>query len=444
MPSRRGFIQLSCASAATLAMRSFGLITAMAGTTAATTGDYKALVCVFLFGGNDGNNMVVPANGSAFSSYTSVRGPIALPASSLLPVAGPSGQEYGLHASLKELQALYGSDQLALALNVGPLIQPLTKAQYTGNSAPAPANLFSHADQQREWQTSILAGNPTTGWGGRVADVMSPMNAPATFPAFVSVAGNTMQGTGAETRAATVNPGAPLGLQAGSAAITSGVEQLLTTSGGVTLVQAAASTLSNGQRDATTLSAALSGAKALTTPFPKSILGAQLEQVANIIAVRNAMGMKRQIFFCALGNFDTHAGQLSTQSTLLAQLSQGLNAFYQATEEMGVANQVTAFTESDFGRTLSPTSNLGSDHAWGNHHIVVGGAVKGGAMYGAFPTLALGGPDDTDTRGRWIPTTSIDQYGATLASWFGVDAASLPAVFPNLANFPARNIGFLG
>ena len=444
MPSRRSFIRLSCASAATLAMRRFGLITAMAGTTAASTGDYKALVCVFLFGGNDGNNMVVPANGSAFSSYTSVRGPIALPASSLLPVAGPSGQEYGLHASLKELQALYGSNQLALALNVGPLIQPLTKAQYAANSAPAPSNLFSHADQQREWQTSILNGNPTSGWGGRVADAISPMNAPATFPTFVSVAGNTMQGTGAGTRAATVNPGAALGLQTGNAAVTSGVEQLLTATSGVTLVQAAASTLSNGQNDAKTLSAALSGAKALTTQFPKSALGAQLEQVANIIAVRNAMGMKRQIFFCALGNFDTHAGQLNTQSALLAQLSQGLSAFYQATQEMGVENQVTAFTESDFGRTLSPTSNGGSDHAWGNHHLVLGGAVKGGAMYGAFPALELGGPDDTDTRGRWIPTTAIDQYGATLASWFGVAPASLPAVFPNLANFASQNVGFFG
>src|SRR5579863_2806798 len=217
MPSRRSFIRLTCASAATLAMRRFGLITAMAGTTAASSGDYKALVCVFLF---DGNNMVVPATGTAFSSYTSVRGPIALPASSLLPVAGPSGQEFGLHPSLKELQALYGANELALALNVGPLIQPLTKAQYTANSAPAPSNLFSHADQQREWQTSILNGNPTSGWGGRVADAISPMNAPATFPTFVSVAGNTMQGTGAGTRAATVNPGAPLGLQTGNAAVT--------------------------------------------------------------------------------------------------------------------------------------------------------------------------------------------------------------------------------
>ena len=444
MPSRRSLIRLGCATAATLAMRRFGLITAMAGTTAASSGDYKALVCVFLYGGNDGNNMVVPATGSAFASYTSIRGTIALPASSLLPVGGPSGLEFGLHPSLKELQALYGSNQVALALNVGPLIQPLTKAQYAGNSAPTPSNLFSHADQQREWQTSILNGNPTSGWGGRVADLVSPMNAPATYPAFVSVAGNTMQGTGAQTRAATVNPGAPLGLQARNAEIPSGVERLLTATSGVTLVQAAASTLSNGQNDATTLSAALAGGKALTTQFPKSVLGAQLEQVANIIAVRNEMGMKRQIFFCALGNFDTHAGQLSTQSKLLAELSQGLNAFYEATQEMGVASQVTAFTESDFGRTLSPTSNGGSDHAWGNHHIVIGGAVKGGEMYGAFPTLELGGPDDTDTRGRWIPTASVDQYGATLAAWFGVDAASLPGAFPNLKNFASQNLGFLG
>ena len=189
-------------------------------------------------------------------------------------------------------------------------------------------------------------------------------------------------------------------------------------------------------------SASASGSN-LTTPFPSTTLGRQLEQVAKIIKVKSALGIKRQIFFCSLDGFDHHTNQLADQNRLLADLNAALGAFYDATIELGVSDSVTTFTESEFGRTLQGSAGVGSDHGWGSHHIVLGGAVKGGDLYGRFPTLALGGPDDTASRGVWIPTTSLDQYGATLASWLGVTASGLATVFRNLSNFTPANLGFL-
>ena len=210
------------------------------------------------------------------------------------------------------------------------------------------------------------------------------------------------------------------------------------------LVQAANDTLAHSITDAAALASALGKSTTLKTAFPTTSLGAQLLQVAQIIQVQSYLGMTRQIFFCSLGGFDTHAGELATLDTLYAQLSPALLAFYNATQELGVAQNVTTFTESDFSRTFQPTTTDGSDHAWGSHHLVLGGAVQGGQIFGQFPTFELGGPNDTDTRGRWIPTTSIDQYGATLCNWFGIPPSALATVFPNLANFPTQNIGFLG
>jgi uncharacterized protein (DUF1501 family) len=220
---------------------------------------------------------------------------------------------------------------------------------------------------------------------------------------------------------------------------------LLTFDNGVSLVQAANTIASSGLNQATVLNQALAGGKGLTTIFPNTSLGTQLAQVAKIINVRGALGMRRQIFFAYLGGFDTHDLELNDQGTGLAQVSQAMKAFYDATTEMGVADQVVTFTESDFGRTLQPSggSTLGTDHAWGSHHFVMGGAVKGGDIYGTFPTLELSGPDDANNRGVWIPTTSLDQYGASLATWFGVDSPKLSTVFPNLANFKNAPPAFL-
>ncbi len=200
--------------------------------------------------------------------------------------------------------------------------------------------------------------------------------------------------------------------------------------------------MSNSIADAQALDNALSKTS-LQTTFPKTSLGAQLQQIAQIIQARDGLGMRRQIFFASLGGFDTHSGELNTLRMLYPQLSQALAAFQDALAELGVQNQVTTFTESDFSRTFQPTSSDGSDHAWGSHHLVMGGAVRGRNIYGQFPEFALGGPDDADVRGRWIPTTAIDQYGATLCSWFGVQDSDLVKVFPNFPNFGSAKLGFV-
>jgi uncharacterized protein (DUF1501 family) len=207
-------------------------------------------------------------------------------------------------------------------------------------------------------------------------------------------------------------------------------------------VQASNDILSNSLDDAAQLSTALSKATPLKTVFPATSLGAQLKQVAQIIQVQAQLGMRHQIFFASLGGFDTHTAEINTHNTLYPQLSQALAAFYNATQELGMADNVTTFNESDFSWTFQATSGDGSDHAWGSHHLVLGGAVKGGQIYGRLPSFVLAGPDDADTRGRWIPTTSADQYGATLCSWFGIPDSALATVFPNLTNFSTSNLGF--
>jgi len=433
-------------------MSRFSEVNALAQSSCPT--DYKALVCIFLFGGNDGNNTVVPIStpsnpANSYSNYAQVRGGLALPASSLNVIGNSKGDQYGLHPSLTELASLYNSKTVAVMVNVGTLVTPLTQAQYKNQQAAIPSNLFSHLDQQTEWQTSLAQGSGATGWGGRVADAMQGCNTSG-FPTIVSVGGNNLFNTGAQTNPATVTAGQVLGLQgfstsAANTARLSALQSLLTFDNGVSLVQASNAIASSGLNQATILSQALAGGKALTTVFPNTSLGSQLSQVAKIINVRGQLGMRRQIFFAYLGGFDTHDLELNDQGTGLAQVSQAMKAFYDATVEMGTADQVVTFTESDFGRTLQPSggATLGTDHAWGSHHFVMGGAVKGGDIYGTFPTLQLSGPDDANNRGVWIPTTSLDQYGGSLATWFGVDSSKLGSVFPNLANFKSPLPAFL-
>jgi len=309
-------------------------------------------------------------------------------------------------------------------------------------------NLFSHSDQQVQWQTSIPAGNSPTGWAGRAADIVASQNTSG-FPTFFSVAGNSLMGTGVSTQPVAVSPGQSLDLAgftntSASQIRRAALQNLLTMNTGVQLAQAANGIMANSIADAQALDNALGKAGALATKFPNTSLGQQLAQVAQIINVRDGLGMRRQIFFCSLGGFDTHTGEIATHKLLYPQLSQALAAFNNAMAELGTQNQVTTFTESDFSRTFQATSGDGSDHAWGSHHLVMGGAVRGGDIYGKFPVFQLGGPDDADTRGRWIPTISIDQYGATLCSWFGINDSQLPAVFPNFANFGSTKLGFLG
>jgi uncharacterized protein (DUF1501 family) len=370
-----------------------------------------------------------------------VRKGLALAQNTLHPIAAANGDQYALHPSMPELANLYTAKNLAILANVGTLVAPITKAQYQAPGATVPSNLFSHSDQQQEWQSSIGQGLASTGWGGRVADLMQSCNS-SNFPMIVSVGGNSLFSTGAQTNPATVLPGQSLGLQgfdnsAAAQARLTAFQNLLTFDNGVAIVQADNTITKNGVDQGILLNQALTGVSALKTTFPNTTLGQQLQQVARIIQVRSGLGVRRQIFFTSLGGFDTHQQQLNDQTNNLLQVSQAMKALYDATVEMGVDRQVMTFTESDFSRTLQPngSASVGTDHAWGSHQMIMGGGVKGGDLYGQFPTLALTGPDDANNRGVWVPTTSLDQYGAALATWFGVAPEQLSQVFPNLPNF---------
>lgn len=440
---RRSFIKYaSLAAAGNLAgLKPFGALNSLAQ----TTSDYKALVCVFLYGGNDANNMIVPFDTQGYANYSSIRAGLALPQSSLLTL-NPL-QNFALHGSLPEVQSLFNAGNAAIVANVGTLTQPMTRAKYLAGST-VPTNLFSHPDQQEEWQNAAQSGDTSTGWAGRMSDAMNgTWNPSGTIPMITTVAGDTLFCNGVQTTPVSISPG-NLGTGScseGSAcsARQTAAQSLISLSSGVSLVTADNAITNNAYNYSATLTNATKSLTALKTVFPANGFGAQLQQIAQIIQARAAFGVKRQIFFAGVGNFDTHSSQLTLQATLLQQLSAALGAFYQATQELGIANQVTTFTMSDFARTFQPNSNTGTDHAWGSHHFVLGGAVKGGKMYGTFPTLALAGPDDSGANGRWVPSTASVQYASTLAQWFGLPTSQLATVFPNIVNFSSNNMGFV-
>lgn len=441
---RRQFLKQCCALAgvgAAAHLTRFGLMTANAQSNAT----YKALVCVFMFGGNDSNNTIVPM-GSGYTGYSNVRGGLALPQNTLLPVGANGGTPYGLHPSLVQIKQLYETQKkAAMIFNVGTLVRPTTKSQYQSGSVALPRNLYSHSDQQSQWQTA----NPTiaggTGWGGRVNDVVAPITP---FAAGVSVAGNSALLTGAITGGVSISPGSNFGLNSfgGQAAMDArfqALQQILTFDSGVQLIGSSQGVLANALKSAQEINRALTSGTPLTTIFPNTGLGQQLAQVAKVIQVRGALGMDRQIFFASIGGFDNHSNLVQDQAPLLAQLDGAIGAFQSALGELGVEQNVVTFTESEFNRTGNSSATNGSDHAWGGHQFVIGGAIKGGDAYGTFPTMALQGPDDVSNRGVWLPSTSLDQYAATMASWFGVPDSSLSTVFPNLPNFAVQKLGFL-
>lgn len=487
--TRREFITRSgCAlSMAALAAKSeyFGLMRAFGQKSAerdetAPPSDYRALVCIFLSGGNDGNNTVIPnhsdANVSGYAAYSAARASqgLALPQASLLPIAVPriGGLTYGLHPSFGTitgginpgLHELWALQKMAIISNVGTLVQPLTRQQYQSGTAPRPRALFSHSDQTNQHQNARADAMLLSGWGGRISDKISAFANPTRLvPTLSSIAGTRLFTVGESMQPLAVGP-APtplsnaLALTGYSNTPVSNARLTALTDGmSVDLDQDLVAASSRIHRQAIDISRSLNNPLDVTVPFPNSDLGNQLKQVARLIKNRGTLQMTRQIFFCTLDGFDTHTAQLVGQANLLGRLSQATRAFYDEMTAQGLADKVTQFTMSDFNRTFNPGgsgSNVGSDHGWANHSFVIGGAVLGGDFYGMntsngtpFPTLVQNGPDDADAgssaRGRWIPTTSVEQFAATLAAWFGLEQADMEYVFPNLRNFATTNLGFM-
>ncbi len=424
-------------------------------------GDYKALVCVFLFGGNDSFNTVVPHSAPHYGVYQSSRPAVALSqsaiaAQSLSPLAfapglpgGPAsdGASYGLHPVMPELRSLFNTQRAAIIGNVGSLLGPVTQAQYQAGTHPVPPQLFSHDDQTNFWQTSRPDDVNANGWGGRIADLLHSVNSNQQLPMTISVSGQNLFQRGAMVDQYVMGAsGVPpidfleiyqneLGVDAYNALMAQGTQAHMFERGYAGGMRRAVATYEM-------VNAALDASTPLTTIFPSGNLGRQLAMVARMIQVRAALGMQRQVFYVGLGGFDTHNDQIGTQANILTDLSQSLQAFYNATVEMGLSDKVTAFTASDFGRTISTNSD-GTDHGWGGHHFVVGGAVRGRRFYGAMPSLAQNGNPDDAGYGQVIPTTGVDQYAATLASWFGVDAGGIADIFPSLPLYNSANLGFM-
>jgi uncharacterized protein (DUF1501 family) len=468
--------------------------------------DYKALICVFLNGGNDSNNLIIPTTSADWANYSAGRGTaLALPntdGSSATALALNSrngqagypandGRTYGFHPAMADLATHFNNGLVAPVFNMGTLSFPMTKAQYTGKSVPQPPQLFSHSDQQTQWQTSLPDQPYVSGWAGRLADLFSSppdVNSGGQVSMAVTLAGSNIFEVGTQNYAPqyAITTGGAVQLSSVSGARQTALQSILNADklSADLQTRAYANVLDHAIAESTILSTALTaqGTPTWFSRFPSTVttpnggstssssLMPQMKMVTRLIELGSkpvasgGLGMKRQVFFIQVGGYDTHTGQtgnagqtstnnsavvIGTQANLLAELSQTLNALLLSLQDIdtlrgGTSNlksAVTAFTASDFTRTF-PTNGSGSDHGWGGHHIVVGGAVKGGATYGKFPTLSVNGPDDTGI-GRWIPTTSVDQYSATLASWFGVDSGNLSTIFPNLGRFSSPNLGFL-
>ena len=453
--SRRAFLKRSSMLAMAGSAAPWALsLAAMGEASAATATDYKALVCVFLYGGNDYGNTLIPYDSARYALYQGMRPTLAYTQASLAAtvlnpnVALPGGLQYAIAPELAPLLPIFNAGKMGVMLNVGTLVQPTTKALYASGTQ-LPPRLFSHNDQQSVWQSSSPEG-ATSGWGGRMGDLFESGNGNAVFTC-INVASNAVYLSGKTATQYQVSPSGPVALNGvknplfGSAACSAALQSLVTAPSANLFeneyTRVSARSLSAGS----TLSAALAAGPTIDTPFPTpgtNGLADQLKLVARMISTADTVSAKRQVFFVSMGGFDTHDGLATIHPGLLTSVAQALSAFYAATVELGVANQVTTFTASDFGRTL--TANDGSDHGWGSMHFMLGGAVNGGRYYGTPPVVANGGPDDVG-QGRLLPSTSVDQYAATMGKWLGISDTDLLTVLPNLGNWNAsqRNLGFV-
>ncbi len=429
--------------------------------------DYRALVCVFLFGGNDFGNTLIPYDPVNYDKYSAIRGGgagqtaggIAFGRAELAATAltTPAGQtltdniQYALSPHLPLLKQRFDQGKLAAMLNVGPLVAPITAAQYaTGNRVayPVPPRLFSHNDQQTTWQTFGAEGT-TIGWGGKLGDLAQSNNSNNLFTC-ISPSGVAVFLSGQRTLSYQIGPSGVIPVNGvkgplfGSTAASTALRTLMTESR-THVLEAEYSKVSKRSIDTeAVVTQALAGVTVNTSFTPATgtnSLAAQLGIVARIIAARTALGNKRQVFFVSLGGFDNHDFLLRDHARLMPQLDFAMNAFYAATQELGVADKVTSFTASDFGRTFASNGD-GTDHGWGSHHFIMGGGVQGGRYYGRAPAVAVTGNDQVG-QGRLLPAVSVDEYGASLASWFGASSTELATIFPNLSRFPNANMGLL-
>jgi uncharacterized protein (DUF1501 family) len=471
MTDRREFLKTSCAALTMTAlatqMRHFGLINALAQDKQVDDGgtdgvNYKALVCVFLSGGNDSNNTVIPNYTAGYAQYSAARAAqgLAIPQANLLPISPPAmnGDVYGFHPSMTDMHTLWNQGKLAVVTNVGTLMQPLTRAQYQAGAA-RPMQLFSHSDQVDQFKTAISSYRSAIGWGGRLSDRTASLNVGAAIPMISQISSGANVFTVGNSSTPLIVAPSPTPLNQVLTLNGFGDVDATTRRNAMNAIRAEDLNYSMTQaasvitQQALNVSQQLSTDPVLTATFPNTTLGNQLRQVAKLMKFRTQLNMKRQVFYVQLGGFDTHTAQLNNHANLWTQVSQALKAFYDETVAQGIAGDVTTFTMSDFNRTLNPAgsgSNVGSDHAWGGHHFVMGGSVLGGNFYGRptsngsiFPSLINGSADDAETRGRLIPSVSVEQYAATLARWFGLSETDIPLVFPNMNAFSGTNLGFM-
>ncbi len=457
--SRRAFLrrtgQLSVVgAAAAYALDLAGISEAAAFS---SDGGYKALVCVFLYGGNDHANTLIPFDALNHSRYSNIRREIAIPRSHLAntALAHPQDQtltddlRFALAPTMPRLAARFNRGEMATLLNVGPLVAPITRAQFESSNTtkfPRPEKLFSHNDQQSTWQSYGAEGS-ATGWGGRMGDLAQSSNINSMFTA-INATGNAVFLSGENAapfkvtrRGATLVNALRRGRLYNSRAAHSALETVLQLRHQHVFEEDYAAIVSRSTTYGRFVNDALENSSVSTSFGSGNSLADQLSIVARLIAARTNLGVTRQIFLVSLGGFDHHNNLIGSHEALLSKVDQALDAFYRATLELGVADQVTTFTASDFGRTLASNGN-GTDHGWGSHHFILGGAVNGGRFFGIAPHISSDAPDQVG-RGRLLPTTSVDQYSATLASWLGVSNSELPSVAPNIGRFATPDLGFM-
>ena len=445
----------------TLGLAGIGALAAQRARAADTSGPYKALVCLFMNGGSDSHNWVVPVDATGYAEYSAVRRELAWPGNRLLPITSTtqgSGRSFALAQELQPLQALYEAGRCAVVANVGPLTRPITKADFTADRY-LPAKLFSHNDQQSTWQSLQPEGAPS-GWGGRMGDLLMAGNQNPTFTA-VSAGGNAVFLTGSHVTQYQVSTSGPVAVNAlgsssvfGSASAVSALRRNLLAAGSNDFQAEYTKVMQRSVETSANLRAAIAAtavAALPTTPIglpaggsitlSNENLAQQMRVVAQMVASAAGLGMQRQVFMVNIGGFDTHANQMRDQPNLMARVAQSVGWFFTALDALGLASNVTLFTASDFGRTLV-SNGQGSDHGWGSHHFVAGAAVKGRQIYGRFPVTSLGTADDVGS-GRLLPSTSVTEYAATLGRWMGLSTTDLTSVLPGLGNFASSNVGFI-